>query len=105
MIVDAGLREGSGISAMQTIEQQRTTQHIFVTGDLRRFQTPHPDAIILEKLYFEPQLVVAIEQSLCEPTAPSKGRSASGLECLSNKRLLLGRLPTSRFYYPLHPFE
>jgi len=64
------LREGSGISAMQTIEQKRTIPHIFVTGDLRRFQTPHPDAIILEKLYFEPQLVAAIAQALREPTAP-----------------------------------
>jgi len=70
MIADAGLRVGSGISAMQTIEQQRTTPHIFVTVDLRRFQTSHPDAIILEKLYFEPQLVAAIAQALREPTAP-----------------------------------
>ncbi len=70
MIVDAGLRVGSGISAMQTLEKQRSIPHIFVTGDLQKVRSLQPDAIILEKPYFVPQLVAAIARALGEPTAP-----------------------------------
>lgn len=69
MIVDAGLRVGSGISAVETIEKKRNIPHIFVTGDLRKVRSLHPDAIILQKPYFMPQLVAAIAQALTSPTA------------------------------------
>jgi CheY-like chemotaxis protein len=70
MIVDAGLRVGSGISAVEAIEKKRKTPHIFVTGDLRKVRLEHPDSIILQKPYFIPQLVAAIAQALDGPTAP-----------------------------------
>jgi CheY-like chemotaxis protein len=70
MIVDAGLRIGSGISAVEAIEEKRKTPHIFVTGDPRKVRSLHPDAIILQKPYFIPQLVAAIAQAMGEPAAP-----------------------------------
>lgn len=70
MIVDAGLRVGSGISAVEAIEKKRNIPHIFVTGDPRKVRSLHPDAIILQKPYFIPQLVAAIAQALDGPTAP-----------------------------------
>ncbi len=70
MIVDAGLRVGSGISAVETIEKKRSIPHIFVTGDLRKVRSLHPDAIILQKPYFIPQLVAAIARALAVSTAP-----------------------------------
>lgn len=70
MIVDAGLRVGSGISAVEAIEKKRNIPHIFVTGDPRKVRSLHPDAIILQKPYFIPQLVAAIAQAQDGPTAP-----------------------------------
>lgn len=64
MIVDAGLRDGSGVTAMQTILKQRAMPHIFVTGDKRRVQQMVPDATILEKPFFIPDLVRAIEEAM-----------------------------------------
>lgn len=64
MIVDAGLRDGSGVTAMQIILKQRAMPHIFVTGDKRSVQQMAPDATILEKPFFIPDLVRAIEEAM-----------------------------------------
>jgi two-component system, response regulator PdtaR len=68
LIVDAGLSYGSGISAVETILAKRDIPHIFVTGDRRGVQSLRPDAIILEKPFFAPDLVAAIAQALAMPT-------------------------------------
>jgi two-component system, response regulator PdtaR len=64
MIVDAGLRTGSGVSAIETIEATRYVPHIFVTGNARKVQALRPGAIILEKPFFTPDLAAAIERAL-----------------------------------------
>ena len=64
MIVDAGLRDGNGVAAIDAILTTRFIAHLFVTGDARKVRALHPDAIILEKPFFEPELVVAINQAL-----------------------------------------
>jgi two-component system, response regulator PdtaR len=64
MIVDASLRSGSGVSAIQTIEQTRRVPHIFVTGNARRVQALRPGAIVLEKPFFNEDLATAIERAL-----------------------------------------
>lgn len=64
MIVDAILRVGTGMSAMETIGKSRHIPHIFVTGDNRKVRAFRPDAIILEKPYFTPDLIAAIERAL-----------------------------------------
>ncbi len=64
MIVDAGLGHGNGVAAVDAILQTRYVPHLFVTGDGRKVRALHPDAIILEKPFFVPELVQAIEQAL-----------------------------------------
>ena len=64
MIVDAGLSEGNGVAAIDAILKTRFVAHVFVTGDARRVRALHPDAIILEKPFFLPELEAAIEQAL-----------------------------------------
>lgn len=69
MIVDAGLRIGSGITAVETITAKHAVPHIFVTGDRRKVLLHRPDAIILEKPFFNPDLVDAISRALDRATA------------------------------------
>ena len=64
MIVDAGLREGSGIEAVAEILKTRFVPHIFATGDRFRVLEQCPDAIVLDKPYNAKALTHAIEQAL-----------------------------------------
>lgn len=63
MIVDAGLFEGSGVSAVVYILANRPTPHFFVTGDVRRVRACFPDSDILEKPFFVPELIAAIDRA------------------------------------------
>jgi hypothetical protein len=38
--------------------------HLFVTGNGREVKALHPDAVILEKPFFVPELIRAIERAL-----------------------------------------
>lgn len=69
MIVDAGLVEGNGVSAVKTILAEQRTPHLFVTGDARRVRTFFPDATILQKPFFVPELVAAIDRALAPSVA------------------------------------
>lgn len=62
MIVDAGLSEGSGVSAVDTILETCFVPHLFVTGDVRRVRAQHPDAMILEKPFLVHELACAIDR-------------------------------------------
>jgi two-component system, response regulator PdtaR len=64
MVVDAGLSTGNGVAAVDAILATRYVPHVFVTGDARKVRALKPDAIILEKPFFIPDLVRAIEQAL-----------------------------------------
>lgn len=64
MIVDAGLSSGNGVAAVDAILATRYVPHVFVTGDARKVRALKPDAIILEKPFFIPELERAIEQAL-----------------------------------------
>lgn len=64
MIIDAGLSAGSGISAMKTILATQNTPHVFVTGDPRSVRAAFPDAVILQKPFFVPELTAAIERTV-----------------------------------------
>ena len=69
MIVDAGLRDGDGVAAVDIILKSRFVAHLFVTGDVRAVRALHPNAVILEKPFFELELVLAIEQALADSVA------------------------------------
>jgi CheY-like chemotaxis protein len=64
LIVDAGLIDGNGISAVETILQTHLVPYLFVTGNGREVKALDPAAVILEKPFFVPELVHAIERAL-----------------------------------------
>ena len=64
MIVDARLREGSGIGAVETILRDRFVPHVFVSGDRLTGLALHPRAIVLQKPFLEADLARAIQRAL-----------------------------------------
>ena len=68
IIADASLTEGSGTNAVATILTTRPVAHVFVTGNASAGRTQQPDAIILQKPFFLPELEAAIAAALLAPT-------------------------------------
>jgi CheY-like chemotaxis protein len=64
MIVDAGLGQGSGISAVEAILQTREIAHVFISGDAERVRLRQPDAVVVRKPFRQAELVRAIEVAL-----------------------------------------
>jgi two-component system, response regulator PdtaR len=64
MIVDAHLREGSGVSAVEKICLTRSVPHVFVTGDVSNVKGLRPDAVVLQKPFLETDLARAIQRAL-----------------------------------------
>ncbi|MGO8832945.1 MAG: response regulator [Roseiarcus sp.] len=64
MIVDAQLQDGGGIRAVETINRFVHIPHIFVCFDASRVRAIKPDSIVLQKPYFERDLVLAIQSAL-----------------------------------------
>ena len=63
MIIDAQLREGSGISAVDKILSDRAVPYIFVTGDIRGVKQLRPGAIVVEKPFTEDALTSAMQRA------------------------------------------
>jgi CheY-like chemotaxis protein len=63
MIVDAQLREGSGLGAVDRIQGGRPVAHVFVSGDALRVRTLRPCATVIQKPYFERDLTCAIQRA------------------------------------------
>jgi DNA-binding response OmpR family regulator len=59
MIVDAGLRDGSGISAVAEILRSGFIPHLFVTGDPGAVLASRPGAVILQKPFRDSELAQA----------------------------------------------
>ncbi len=68
MIVDAHLQDGSGIAAVETITGNGHVPHIYVTGDAKAIRTLKPNATVMQKPYFELDLVLAIQSALTTAT-------------------------------------
>ncbi|MEO3473499.1 hypothetical protein AAFN86_16655, partial [Roseomonas sp. CAU 1739] len=64
MIVDAHLRDGSGISAVREIIRSGFVPHIFVSGDDCRTLALRPGSAALEKPYRDTELAEAIQRVL-----------------------------------------
>jgi DNA-binding response OmpR family regulator len=62
MIVDALLREGSGVSAVKTISREQAIPHLFISG--AALQLRDPNAVVLRKPFRGPELVDAIDRAL-----------------------------------------
>jgi CheY-like chemotaxis protein len=64
MIVDARLREGCGVRAVAAILRTTFVPHLFVSGDAARVQKLRPDAVVMQKPFFEPELARAMQNAL-----------------------------------------
>ncbi len=69
LIVDAGLSEGNGISAVDRILRDGFVPHIFVSGDNLKPEMLDPRAVRLSKPFDERDLFVAIQQALATSVA------------------------------------
>jgi DNA-binding response OmpR family regulator len=64
MIIDAHLRNGSGIAAVQTILQYGFVPHVFASGDPSSILANMPSAIVLHKPFRQSELALAIHDAL-----------------------------------------
>jgi DNA-binding response OmpR family regulator len=70
MIVDAGLRGGSGISAVEEILRAGPVAHFFLSGDPGRVRTRKPDAVVLRKPFRQTELAKTIDIVLAAAARP-----------------------------------
>lgn len=63
MIVDAGLREGNGVSAVERILHNGFIPHVFVSG-ATTVQAQRPGAIVIQKPFLDAALARAIQRAL-----------------------------------------
>ena len=61
MIVDAGLGQGSGVSAVEEILRAGPLAHVFISGDADRVRVRKPDAVVVRKPFREAELARAID--------------------------------------------
>ena len=64
MIIDVHLREGSGLGAVDRIENRTRIAHVFISGDTLPIQTLRPWATMIQKPFFEAELTRAIQRAL-----------------------------------------
>ena len=64
MIVDAGLGQGSGVSAVEAILRTRRIAHVFISGDAERVRLRQPDAVVIRKPFWQAELVRATEKAV-----------------------------------------
>ena len=69
MIVDARLRDGSGVSAVEEILRTGWVPHVFVSGETSTTLTLRPGAIMIQKPFRDTDLNRAIQRAL--DAAPS----------------------------------
>jgi two-component system, response regulator PdtaR len=74
MIVDVGLGEASGLTAVREILRSRFTPHVFVTSNAVRGMPLDPDTILIQKPFRVSDLEQAIQRALA--TAPARNRFA-----------------------------
>jgi len=64
MIVDAHLAQGSGVSAVGEILRSGFVPHIFVSGDTLSGPLISPEAVVIQKPFFDSDLVRAIGRAM-----------------------------------------
>lgn len=64
MIVDVGLGEGSGLSAVETIFRSGPIPHVFVSGDVSKVRALRPSSNFIQKPYREADLARVIRRAL-----------------------------------------
>lgn len=64
MIVDVGLGDESGVSAVTDILKDGFVPHVFVTGDALRNLALGPNAVLIQKPFRGPDIVAAIQRAI-----------------------------------------
>ncbi len=64
MIIDARLRHGSGVSAVAKILLTGYVPHVFVCGDVAGVKSLRPDAVVLQKPFYDSDLARAMKLAL-----------------------------------------
>jgi CheY-like chemotaxis protein len=64
MIVDARLRDGSGVSAVEEILRTGWVPHVFVSGDTSTIEASRPGSIVIRKPFRDVDLHRAIQRAL-----------------------------------------
>jgi two-component system, response regulator PdtaR len=64
IIVDAQLRQGNGVSAIDEILSTRFVAHLFVSGDIKAILSKRPGVVAIEKPFREAELDRAIQLAL-----------------------------------------
>jgi DNA-binding response OmpR family regulator len=64
MIVDARLRDGSGVSAVEEILRNGWVPHLFISGETSTIQALRPSAIVIQKPFRDIDLNRAIQRAL-----------------------------------------
>jgi DNA-binding response OmpR family regulator len=64
MIVDAWLRDGSGMSTMQMACGPKFIPHFFISGDISGIRAARPSAIVVQKPFREADLAFAIKRAV-----------------------------------------
>jgi two-component system, response regulator PdtaR len=70
MIVDARLREGSGVSAVEEILRAGWVPHVFVSGETSTIRALRPGAIVIQKPFRDIDLNRAIQRALDASASP-----------------------------------
>ncbi len=78
MIVDAGLRGGSGVRAVETILAHAFVPHLFISGDRAVLRALPGGAVGIEKPFQETQLVKAMALALAAGAGRGPLPAASG---------------------------
>jgi len=69
MIVDARLRNGNGVSAVEEILRARWVPHVFVSGETSRITALRPGAIVIQKPIRDIDLDRAIQRAINAPAS------------------------------------
>ena len=64
MIVDVGLGKGSGVATMEEILRDWYVPHLYMTGNVARISALRQHAVVLEKPFREPALLLAMQCAL-----------------------------------------
>jgi CheY-like chemotaxis protein len=75
IIVDAQLREGNGVSAVDQILGIGFVPHLFISGDIKKVLARRPNAVAIAKPFREPELMQAIQRALDAADRDVKDRS------------------------------
>jgi len=69
MIVDARLRNGSGVTAVEEILRTGWIPHVFVSGETSTIQALRPGAVVIQKPFRDIDLNRAIQRALAAPAS------------------------------------